>query len=70
MASSTQCGVEIIELDAAQGRAMFDAVCQRHMGISREEFLNRWEAGEWSEADFDQVEGLVDVWMAQPAVMG
>jgi len=33
-----------------------------------EEFLRRWDAGEWVDIDLDKVPGLVDVSMAIPLV--
>jgi hypothetical protein len=60
--------VEIVELsDDAAARA-FDELARREMGISGDEFLVRWDAGEWSDRDFDDVPGLVDVWMGLPLV--
>ncbi len=36
-------------ISAEEGRAMFDAATRRYMGISGEEFIARWEAGEYDE---------------------
>ena len=39
-------------ISAEEGRAMFDAATRRYMGIGGEEFIARWEAGEyWGIAD-------------------
>jgi len=50
----------IVELSDDEGRAMFDAQCREHLGISGAEFLRRWDAGEYKEArdrcDYDIVE--------------
>lgn len=68
MANNTACDVEVVELDEAESTAMFDRVAHREMGMSGEEFLRRWDAGEWDGVDLDSVDGLVDVWMMLPAV--
>lgn len=68
MASSATCGVEVVELSETEGTDMFDRVARREMGISGDEFLRRWDAGEWEGVDLDSVDGLVDVWMMLPAV--
>lgn len=56
--------VEIVELSAEDAARTFDELARREMGISGEEFLTRWDAGEWSDRDFDEVPGLVDAWMS------
>lgn len=58
--------VEVVELSEAEGVELFDRVTRREMGISGEEFLRRWDAGEWEGVDLDSVDGLVDVWMMLP----
>lgn len=42
----------------------FDAVARREMGISGAEFLRRWDAGRYEGQRMDDVEGLVETWMA------
>jgi hypothetical protein len=38
--------------DAEEGRRVFDSAVRSQMGISGEEFIRRWEAGEyWEVAD-------------------
>jgi hypothetical protein len=39
----------VIELDEEQSRAFFDEKARELLGISGEEFLRRWEAGEYDE---------------------
>ncbi|MFD0199598.1 MULTISPECIES: hypothetical protein [Saccharothrix] len=68
MTQDTKRGVEVVELSEVEAAAMFDRVTRRHMGISAEEFLARWDAGEWTDADLDDVDGLVEVWAYLPAV--
>lgn len=60
------CETEIVELASDASRAMFDEVARQEMSISGEEFLQRWNAGEWQGCDFDEVPGLVNVWMYLP----
>jgi hypothetical protein len=68
VASRTTCDVEIISLTEEEAVAAFDALAQREMDISGEEFLRRWDAGEWVDVDLDTVPGLVDVSMGLPLV--
>jgi hypothetical protein len=68
MASGTTHDVEIVSLREEEAVAAFDALAQREMGISGEEFLRRWDAGEWAGVDLDSVRGLVDVSMGLPLV--
>jgi hypothetical protein len=42
-------------LDQDEGRHLFDREAQRLLGISGDEFLRRWEAGEY-DADPDRPE--------------
>lgn len=59
--------VEVVVLTAEQETAAFEATCRREMGISAEEFLRRWQAGEWAGQDLDGTPGLVEVWIAMPS---
>jgi hypothetical protein len=68
VSDSTVCDVEIVELSEAEAADAFDQVAHREMGISGAEFLRRWDAGEWTEKDLDDVDGLVEVWMSLPLV--
>jgi hypothetical protein len=68
VSSDTACDVEIVELSEDEATEAFDRVARREMGISGAEFLRRWNEGEWTEKDLDEVPGLVDVWMALPQV--
>jgi hypothetical protein len=43
------------ELTLEEGRALLDARARRFLGISGEEFLRRWEAGEYGD-DWDTAE--------------
>ncbi|MGH3863831.1 hypothetical protein [Actinokineospora sp.] len=68
MVNDVAADVEVDELSAEAAARAFDAITQREMGISGAEFLERWDAGEWEQTDFDEVPGLVDVWMSIPLV--
>lgn len=52
------------ELSRAEARALFEEAAQRTMGMSGEEFLRRWDAGE-----FDGVADDPDHWAALHLVM-
>ncbi|MBI2911786.1 MAG: hypothetical protein HYY05_06555 [Chloroflexi bacterium] len=47
---------EYQELTVAEGRELFDTVAQRCLGISGEEFVRRWKAGEYAGPDGDRSE--------------
>lgn len=68
MHSDIDAETEVVELTADEATAAFDRIARREMGISGEEFLSRWDAGEWNGVDLDSVPGLVDVWMSLPMV--
>jgi len=68
MAHDATCDVDVTYLSEAASAEAFDRMAQREMGISGEEFLRRWDAGEWADMDPDEVPGLVDVSMALPLV--
>lgn len=42
-----QPGVEVIELSRSEGLELFDRAARNAMGISGEEFLRRYDAGEY-----------------------
>lgn len=68
MPNNTKCEPAVIELDADQGERLFDRIVRREMGMSAAEFLSRWDAGEWDEADYDAVPGLIEVRNALPFI--
>jgi len=49
----------IIELDRAEAAEMFADLAMRHLGISGQEFLRRWDAGHYAGRTDDP---LVEVW--------
>lgn len=43
-----------------EGKHLFDEAVRREMGISGEEFLRRWDAGEWrDDPDHEPIMGLL-----------
>lgn len=48
--------VEVEEVTRAEGRAILDRAARRSLGVSGEEFLRRWDAGEYENYDPDAVE--------------
>ena len=43
------------ELTREEGQALFDARARAALGISGEEFLRRWDAGEYANVDRSEV---------------
>lgn len=43
-----------IQLTPAEGRAFFDRACRRELGMSGEEFLRRYDAGEFDGIEEDE----------------
>jgi hypothetical protein len=54
------------EYSVEEGRAVFDAAARRHLGMSGDEFLRRWDAGEFAD-DPDRPE-VIEVAMMVPLV--
>jgi hypothetical protein len=48
---TTDHGIEVVELSREQGRAMLDRAAQENLGISADEFLAKWDAGEYEDTD-------------------
>lgn len=42
---------EVRELSREEGRQLFDRQARRYLGISGEEFLKKWDAGEYGDPD-------------------
>ena len=51
------------ELTRDEGLEVFDKASRHYLGISAEEFLRRWDAGEFADDDRTEV---VSVWMMLP----
>lgn len=47
----TQTGVEVAEATRDEGLAMLDRAAREVLGISGEDFLARWDAGDYEAAD-------------------
>jgi hypothetical protein len=43
--------VEVVEVSRKEGRAMLDRAAREVLNISGNEFLDRWDAGEYEDAD-------------------
>jgi hypothetical protein len=54
------------EYTAEEGRKIFDAAARRHLGMSGDEFLRRWDAGEFAD-DPDRPE-VIEVALMVPLV--
>jgi hypothetical protein len=46
---------EIEEVDRGEGLRLFDAAARRFLGISGDEFLRRWDAGDFDDDDRPEV---------------
>lgn len=53
-------------LDAEGYDDLFDQIARKNLNMSGQEFLRRWDAGEFRDADWDAVPGLLAVAMALP----
>ena len=56
------------EVSYEEGRKLFDAEARRHLNMSGEEFVRKWDAG---EIDFDDPEthsAIVHVWILLPII--
>lgn len=59
-------GSELVELTEEEGRETFDRSARFALGISGEEFLRRWDEGEWKD-DIDQP-GVITMYGLLPLV--
>jgi hypothetical protein len=50
---------EIKVLTSEEGRELFDAAARRELGISGDEFLRRYDAGEYEDEDASPVTNVV-----------
>lgn len=51
MQTCTDGDVQVVEATPAEGRAIFDRAARDSLRISGEEFLERWDAGEYEDSD-------------------
>lgn len=54
---------KVHELTREEGLQVFDKAARHYLGISAEEFMRRWDAGEFADDDRPEV---VSVWMMLP----
>lgn len=66
MSNDTKCEANVVEVGIEHGASIFDKIVRREMGIPGAEFLRRWDAGEWADADYDEVPGLIEARNAIP----
>lgn len=50
---------QIRELSVAEGWALLDARARRYLGISAQEFIRRWRAGEYPDPDQPEIMPVV-----------
>ena len=43
--------VQVVEVSREEGRAMLDHAAREALNISADEFLSKWDAGEYEDAD-------------------
>lgn len=58
-ASAEDCGVNVVELTEDQARGAFDERARELLGISGDEFLTRWRAGEFEDDERSEVAELI-----------
>ena len=56
----------IREITREEGLAMLDAQTRRYLGMSAEEFIRKWDAGEFDEPDPDTQPHLIRLSMLIP----
>lgn len=49
--ATTQENGKVRELSREEGRQLFDRQARRYLGISGDEFLEKWDAGEYGDPD-------------------
>lgn len=64
--TKSQAGDGVVELSEAQAAKLFDEIAMEKMGMSRVEFLHRWDQGEFEKVDWDSVPGLAEVAILLP----
>ncbi|MGH3614386.1 MAG: hypothetical protein ACRDRK_17715, partial [Pseudonocardia sp.] len=60
--------VEVGEMSEQDAAEVFDGIARRELGISGQEFLDRWDAGEYESTDRDDIDGLSEVVSAMSLV--
>jgi len=65
--SSAHCTeTSVIELSESEAASLFDKIAWQHLRMSGEEFLKRWDAGEFKGKNWDAMPGLAEVAMLIP----
>jgi len=55
-----------IQLSESEAASLFDKVAWHHLHMSGDDFMKRWNAGEYKGQDWDAVPGLAEVAMLIP----
>lgn len=66
MATKTETTDGVVLLDNRESADLFDQIARKYMSITGTEFLARWDAGEFENANWDDVPGLAEVATALP----
>ncbi len=61
----TEAGTPVIEFDEREYRAFLEGEVQRGLGLSVDEFVRRFEAGELDESDPDVSDLAGLLWLGQ-----
>ena len=48
-------GVEVVEASRSEGRAMLDRAAMEELGLSGDQFLAKWDTGEYEDTDDPKV---------------
>jgi hypothetical protein len=65
---TTEAECRVLVMDEEEGAALFDRTAKACMGMTGAEFLGAWDAGKFSDTDWDDVPGLAEVATALPFV--
>ncbi|BCM66464.1 hypothetical protein EASAB2608_01798 [Streptomyces sp. EAS-AB2608] len=52
---------EVVEVDYTEGAQILDRAARRKLGISGEEFIRRWDAGEYAGAEHVKAQEVADL---------
>lgn len=56
----------VIELSESEAASLFDKIAWQRLRISGDEFMKRWNAGDYRGKDWDDVPGLAEVALLIP----
>ncbi len=68
MTNQAAYDVEVEQMSEQDAAEVFDGITRRELGISGPEFLERWDAGAYSDTDRDDIDGLSEVVAAMSLV--